>query len=78
MKGDLLQLKKLPLQIPYSVMSLLYLRNSVQYLEKTTLMRFLMNFPMISNDHVICNSNLASPLLLNRIFENLLTSPSLY
>jgi hypothetical protein len=35
--GDLLQLQKLPLQIPYSVMSLLYLSNSVQYLENTNL-----------------------------------------
>jgi hypothetical protein len=37
MKGDLLQLQKLPLQIPYSVMSLLYLSNSVQYLDSTEL-----------------------------------------
>jgi hypothetical protein len=37
MKGNLLQLQKLPLYIPYSVMSLLYLGNSVQYLENTKL-----------------------------------------
>jgi hypothetical protein len=34
--NNLLQLQKLPLKIPYGIMSLLYFGNSIQYLQKKT------------------------------------------